>query len=304
MPPPTESSSSLYGQVLIPAVLLFLMFALKYWRSGTGRIQWIGILAVASAIALMLGGGLWLFVGRQIPAENSRIFECPMSDIQSVAIQPDDRSSLINRELVFTNASKIQEIMGAIRSAGEYYPNHPGEEWDCVLIISDAKGTSRLDVENTLDQGTIVYCETHSGFIYKTLESDTLGNILEQTTMTERSTHLPAQTHWLFHCKTASVPSLLVLPLGSLSLVGHGIKVTNMATIDRIIKAIQTAKVSASEQPSDRWNCTLFLIGPTGPIYVSVYATSNQGTILYCPGGPFRCDILADILEKVAGENK
>ena len=83
--------------------------------------------------------------------------------------------SLVESDVVITNAGMIQEIMTAVRSAKPFSPNHPADRWTCKLIVSNSFGEGRLDISDTVGDNTILYCPGGP------LQSDTLGNILKET---------------------------------------------------------------------------------------------------------------------------
>ncbi len=143
------------------------------------------VLAIGVPIGLLVVGFLWLSFGRYIPGKSIQLFETPIPDIRSLQIKPDPNFSLVDRCLIVTNQMEIKDIITAIRSATPYEPNHPGTRWACTLVVSNSLGNCYVGIENTppglYSQGTILSCKTsESGFIYKTLRSDTIGDILEK----------------------------------------------------------------------------------------------------------------------------
>jgi hypothetical protein len=143
------------------------------------------VLAISVPIALLLISCLWLSFGRYIPGQSVRLYETPISNIQYLQIEPDPNFSLVDKSLIITNKIDIKEIMTAIRSATPYEPSHPGTRWACTLVVSDSLGNSCVGVVNTppgpYSQGTILYYKTSKqGFIYNTLRSNSIGDILEK----------------------------------------------------------------------------------------------------------------------------
>jgi len=149
------------------------------------HVSWLRVLAIAIPIALLLVAFVWIFSGRYISSESTRLYEDPISGIQSIRISPARYFSLVDHEFIVTNMAAITDTMMAIRSARPYSPNHPMTHWECFLVISNASGNSYVDVNNAYGQGAILYCTTslNGGLIYDTLRSDTIGDILETVTM-------------------------------------------------------------------------------------------------------------------------
>jgi hypothetical protein len=164
------------------ALPIWVMFV--YYRITKQPIRWLRLFVISVPAGILLASGLWLLIYRYIPSQSTRLFETPVSQIQSIEINPTPLFSLVDQSLTITNETEIKEIMTAIRSAMPYSPNHPGTQWQCNLVISDSVGNSYLNLVNTpgLSQGTLLFCKTSpEGFIYNTLRSDTLGGILEKS---------------------------------------------------------------------------------------------------------------------------
>jgi len=143
-----------------------------------GPKAWI----VAVLFTFALAGGLeWIFGTTYAERHRERLYQEPISRIQSIRICPGNNFPLVDHEVVITNTAMIQEIMAAIRSAKTYFPNHPATRWSCVLAISSASGTSDILVIESLGQNTLLYCPT-SPIVYDTLQSTALGQILERAT--------------------------------------------------------------------------------------------------------------------------
>ena len=135
------------------------------------------VLTVAILIFLVLFGFLWLFWLRFItPEEGARLFQSPISGIQSIRISSGGNLSLVENDVIITNTGTIQEIMTAIRSSRPYSPNHPADRWTCKLTISNSSGESHVDVSDTVGQNTILYCPGGP------FQSDALGSILKELT--------------------------------------------------------------------------------------------------------------------------
>jgi hypothetical protein len=119
------------------------------------------------------------------PGMSDRLYKTPISSIGCIKIEPYEYLSLVNHEVVITDATTISNIMTAIRLAVPYSPNHPSTDWQCRLVVSDASGDSYVSALKTRIQGTIIYCESSSkgGWIYDTLQSDSLGDILKSATV-------------------------------------------------------------------------------------------------------------------------
>jgi hypothetical protein len=144
-------------------------------------IRWISVMAIAIPSALLLLGVVWLFAGRYVPSHRVRLYQDPISSIHSIRISPGDNFPLVNHDIVITNVSTIQAIMTNIRSAEPYFPNHPTTQWSCYLTVLSSSGMSYVTAIESYGQGTILFCTTsQSGFIYDTLQSKTIGHILEQ----------------------------------------------------------------------------------------------------------------------------
>ena len=146
-------------------------------------VNWSRVIVIAIPCGLLFFGLLWVFAGRYIPSHRAQLFRNPVSAIQSIEIRPGDNASLVANYVVVSNSATIHEIMTAIRSANSYSPNHPVTRWDCLLVITSSSGADYVDVNESVGQGTILYCKTSSnGMIFDTLQSKTLGNILERET--------------------------------------------------------------------------------------------------------------------------
>jgi hypothetical protein len=150
--------------------------------SNLRLIRWIRVMAIAIPSVLLLLGLVWLFAGRYVPSHRTRLYQEPISRIQSIRISPGQNFPLVHQDIVLTDAHTLQEIMAALRSAKAYFPNHPATRWSCILIVSNASGESYVDVTESLGQGTILYCTTspNGGLIFDTLQSTTMGHILEK----------------------------------------------------------------------------------------------------------------------------
>jgi hypothetical protein len=144
--------------------------------SNCGSISWERVWGTAIPLFLILFVLLWHFDGRSIPGNRVRLFDSPISGINHIQIRSGGNLSLLDRDLTITDTSKIKEIMTAIRLARPYSANHPADHWTCVLIISNESGHSRVDVSDTLGDGTLIWC------VGEELRSDTLGAILEKVT--------------------------------------------------------------------------------------------------------------------------
>jgi hypothetical protein len=165
---------------VFPVFVTFLFYRRKPLPICLSRVLVIGV-----PIGLLIVGFLWLSFGRYIPSQRVRLFETPISNIRYLQIKLDPNFSLVDRSLIVTNKMEIKDIMTALRSGIAYEPNHPGTRWACTLVVSDSLGNYYVGVENTpsgpYSQGTILYCTTsENGFIYSTLRSDTIGDILEK----------------------------------------------------------------------------------------------------------------------------
>jgi hypothetical protein len=121
------------------------------------------------------------------PKYRVRLYQAPIASIRSIRIRAGNVSPLVDREVVITDPGTIQKIMAAIRSAKKYSPNHPATRWSCSLTIAGASGESYVDVNETLGQGAILYGETAAGFIFDTLQSSDMSQILEEATTKRRS---------------------------------------------------------------------------------------------------------------------
>jgi hypothetical protein len=153
------------------------------WLQTINRrpISWVRVMAVALPLATVLIYLVWLFGGRYADKLQVRLNQDPISSIQSIRITPGDNFSLVSHDVVITNASTIYAIMTSIRSAETYFPNHPTTRWSCYLTVLSSSGTSYVTVVESYGQGTILFCTTsQSGLIFDTLQSKTLGQILEQ----------------------------------------------------------------------------------------------------------------------------
>ena len=157
--------------------------ALLYYRIRGHPGKWLQLFAVSVPVGLLLASALWFFVGRPIRSQSTRLFDTPMSEIQSIQINPSTVFSLVGQPLNITNKIQIVKIVKAIRLANEYSPVHPSTHWQCDIVIVNTCGDSYVKAVNTLKQGTILYCKTSQrGFIFTTLQSDTIGGILEEAT--------------------------------------------------------------------------------------------------------------------------
>jgi hypothetical protein len=155
--------------------------AYVYYRSRFHTIHWLRTLTIAITLSLLLIGALWIFLGRHIPDQRALVFNCPVSDIRHITIASAPRFSLVDHDVIITNMQTIKDIMTAIRSAKICPPEHTSTRWSCFLVISTATGSGHIKVSLTPEQGAIIFCEiSQEGFIYDTLQSDTLGHILEK----------------------------------------------------------------------------------------------------------------------------
>ena len=137
-------------------------------------------LIVAVLLSLLLVSGLLLFLGHYIHTQRALLFNSPVSEIQRIKIASAPLFSLVDHDVIITNTQTIGAIMAAIRSAKICPPEHTSTRWACFLIISTASGCSYAKISLTPEQGAIIFCETsQEGFIYDTVHSDTLGEILE-----------------------------------------------------------------------------------------------------------------------------
>ena len=149
--------------------------------SNNRPVRRVRVVAIAMPCALVLLGLVWIFAARYVPSHRVRLYQDPISSIQSIGISPGNNFPLVNHEVVITNYPTIQQIMTAIRSAQKYSPNHPAIRWSCALAISSLSGTSYVAVNETVGQGTILDCATSPhGLIFDTLQSSSMGHILEQ----------------------------------------------------------------------------------------------------------------------------
>jgi hypothetical protein len=145
-------------------------------------ISSVRVKVVALSSALIAIGSFLAFFEWHIPSQNARLFQDPIADIHNIRISPGNNFSLVNHDVEITNTVTIQLIVTTLRSAKKYFPNHPGTRWSCGLAISSSSGTSFIDVIESYGQGTILYCTTlpNGGHIYDTLQSDKMGQILEE----------------------------------------------------------------------------------------------------------------------------
>jgi hypothetical protein len=165
--------------VFVATTPIWVTFA--YYRIRRRPVRWLRLFTVSVPVGLLLAGILWLSIGRFIPDQRARLFEVPASQFRQLQIVPSPSRSLVSQPLTISNETQIKDIIAAVRSANEYLPDHPGSRWECVIIFSDASGDSYVNVANTERQGSILYCKTsEQGFIYDTLRSDTIGDILEK----------------------------------------------------------------------------------------------------------------------------
>jgi hypothetical protein len=137
------------------------------------------VLALSSA--LIISGLVWALIARYVSSHRARLYEDPITNIQSIRISPGNNFSLIGHDIEITDAVTLQAIMTSIRSANKYSPNHPATQWSCTLTIFSLSGASFVGVIETYGQGTILQCTTspNGGFIFDTLQSGTMGQILE-----------------------------------------------------------------------------------------------------------------------------
>jgi hypothetical protein len=153
---------------------------------NTNSISWFRVMVVAIPCGVILLGSIWFFAARHIPSHRARLYEDPISSIRSIRIVPGDSFSLVDREVLIADVGTIQEIMAALRSAKRYSLNHPATKWSCSLTISSATGASYVEVIDTLGQGTILRCCTSPhGLFFDTLQSDTIGHLLEHAAQTK-----------------------------------------------------------------------------------------------------------------------
>ena len=153
------------------------------WLNTANRrpIPWIRVMVIALTSTLVLLYLAWSFGGQYVGKLHVRLYQDPISSIQSIRISPGDNFPLVSHDIVITNVSTIQAIMTNIRAAEPYFPNHPTTRWSCYLTILSSSGTSYVRVIESYGQDTILFCSTsQSGFIYDTLQSKTMGHILEQ----------------------------------------------------------------------------------------------------------------------------
>jgi hypothetical protein len=153
-----------------------------------GSLQKVRFAAgIVAATVLVLASLGWLFAEHHVfPSYRARLYRVPIANIQAIRIDPGNNFPLVDHEVVITNSAMIQQVMSAIRAAPKYFPNHPSTRWSCGLAISSLSGTSYVDVSESYGQGTILYCATSSGLYFDTLQSSTLGQILEQATAQKR----------------------------------------------------------------------------------------------------------------------
>ena len=138
-----------------------------------------GIVAAAVLVVVSLG---WQFAERHVfPSYRALLYRDPITNIQTIRIDPGNNFPLVDHEVVITNSATIQQVMTAIRSAPKYFPNHPTTRWSCSLTVSSSSGTSYATVIESYGQETLLQCTSKNGFIFDTLQSKTLGRILEQT---------------------------------------------------------------------------------------------------------------------------
>lgn len=160
--------------------------------SNTRPINLIRVVAVAIPCALVVLGLVWLMAGRYISNHRVRLYKDPISSIQSIRLLPGNNFPLIQQDIAITDIHTIEEIMTAMRSAKAYSPNHPVTRWSCILAISTSSGDSYVDIDESLGQGTILHCVTspNGGLIFDTLQSTTMGRILEQAVaQSDKSAH-------------------------------------------------------------------------------------------------------------------
>ena len=140
--------------------------------------------AVVFIVMVILAVLHWFDSRTYSPSMSNRLYKTPISSIECIKIKPEAYSSLVTQEVVITDATTISNIMTAIRLAAPYSPNHPSTDWQCRLTASDASGDSYASILKTPSQGTIIYCETspNGGWIYDTLQSASLGDILKNAT--------------------------------------------------------------------------------------------------------------------------
>jgi hypothetical protein len=161
---------------------------------NSSAVSLIRVFVVAIPSALLLLGLFWVFAGRNIPDDRAQLYQNPVYSIQEIRLLPANNFSLVDHEVVITNASAIQDIMAAIRSAKKFIPNHPATRWECILEITGQSGISYVDVLDSPGQDTILHCQTsQNGFIFDTLQSSTLNHILEQVITNTLNSARPSQ---------------------------------------------------------------------------------------------------------------
>jgi hypothetical protein len=122
-------------------------------------MSWVRIFSTAIPSFLLLFGLLWLFGLRHIRAGNEIIYNASISSIQCIQIQPYDlinNKSLINQNVIITNAETIQQIMTAIRSAQPHHSDHDPGVWSCELVISTSSGEGTISVVEASEGGAII----------------------------------------------------------------------------------------------------------------------------------------------------
>jgi hypothetical protein len=139
----------------------------------------IVVFVLASALAIIVSA--LIVFDSHTPKQRALLFQDPISNIQNIKISPGDSFSLVKRDIEITNVDTIRSVVASIRSAKTYFPNHPATDWSCILTISSSSKKSFLEVVKASGQGAILYCtiSPNGGCIYDTLQSDTMGQILE-----------------------------------------------------------------------------------------------------------------------------
>lgn len=138
---------------------------------------------VFTIVVVIMAASAWLYYCWESGVKSARLRAIlATSPVHVIRIEPtlNDRSSLVTNEVVITDPKTMADIVTAVRTAPEYFPNHPVTRWDCHLEISSAAGNDFFWVNNTMGQGTILYYDHR--LTTSTLRSDTLGAILEKAT--------------------------------------------------------------------------------------------------------------------------
>jgi hypothetical protein len=117
-----------------------------------------------------------------------RFFTAPPSSITRIVLTPSNSpyKSPIAAPVVITNPATIDAVLQTLRPPTEVKLNHPGSLSRFEIEITDAAGTSYGTVEQTSNQGMLLYSDSGN------YTSDKLGNLLLAATAPAPAASAPA----------------------------------------------------------------------------------------------------------------